>query len=96
MKLLQLKIDNTIVTVTWQNNQSVAALKELAKNGLTINMQEYGGFKQTGMLGSTITSNDARIDVIPAKKEDTIAYNNHILFHSISFVFRFMPAQRKL
>lgn len=59
MKSLELKIDDTIVTVAWEDNSSVNALKELAKDGLTINMHEYGGFEQTGMLGSTITSNDS-------------------------------------
>ena len=74
MKSLELKIDNTIVTVTWEDNTSVNALKELAKDGLTINMHEYGGFEQTGMLGSTITSNDSRIDVVPG---DIVLYNSN-------------------
>ena len=74
MKSLELKIDNTIVTVTWEDNAPVNALKELAKDGLTINMHEYGGFEQTGMLGSTITSNDSRIDVVPG---DIVLYNSN-------------------
>ena len=57
-KTLELKINETIVTVTWEDNPSVTALKELAKDGLTINMHEYGGFEQTGLIGKTITSND--------------------------------------
>ena len=74
MKLLELKIGDTIVTVTWEDNASVNALKELAKDGLTISMHEYGGFEQTGMLGSTITSNDSRIDVVPG---DIVLYNSN-------------------
>ena len=46
---LELKIDNTIVAVTWLDNSSVDALKELAKDGLTINMHKYGSFEQTGI-----------------------------------------------
>lgn len=71
---LELKIDDTIVTVTWEDNPSVNALKELAKDGLTINMHEYGGFEQTGMIGSTITFNDSRIDVVPG---DIVLYNSN-------------------
>ncbi|MBP3712995.1 MAG: hypothetical protein J6I69_00265 [Bacilli bacterium] len=41
---------------------------------LTINMHEYGGFEQTGMIGSTITSNDSRIDVVPG---DIVLYNSN-------------------
>ena len=74
MESLELKIDDIIVTVAWEDNSSVNALKELAKNGLTINMHEYGGFEQTGMLGSTITSNDTRIDVVPG---DIVLYNSN-------------------
>ena len=43
-KTLELKIDNQIIDVTWLDNPSVNSLKELAKDGLTINMHEYGGF----------------------------------------------------
>ena len=74
MKILELKIGDTIVAVTWEDNASVNALKELAKDGLTISMHEYGGFEQTGMLGSTITSNDSRIDVFPG---DIVLYNSN-------------------
>ena len=37
-----LKIDDTEVDVIWTDNDSVRALKNLAKNGLTINMSKYG------------------------------------------------------
>ena len=73
-KTLELKIDNQIIDVTWLDNPSVNALKELAKAGLTINMHEYGGFEQTGLIGKTITSNDSRIDVVPG---DIVLYNSN-------------------
>ena len=81
IKSLELKIDNTIVTVTWLDNSSVNALKELAKDGLIINMHKYSVFEQTGMLGSTISSNDSRIDEVPG---DIVLYNssNIVLYYA--------------
>ncbi|MBO7079563.1 MAG: hypothetical protein J6W64_07130, partial [Bacilli bacterium] len=38
------------------------------------NMEEYGGFEQTGMIGSSIARNDSRIDVIPG---DIVLYNGN-------------------
>lgn len=73
-KTIELKIDNQIVDVYWADNDSVKALKELAKDGLTINMSEYGGFEQTGLIGKTIPSNDTRIDVVPG---DIVLYNSN-------------------
>ena len=73
-KTIELKIDNQIVDVYWANNDSVKALKELAKDGLNINMHEYGGFEQTGLIGKTIPSNDTRIDVVPG---DIVLYNSN-------------------
>ena len=60
-KTLVLKKDNTEVDVFWADNNSVKALKELAKDGLTINMNKYGGFEQVGSLGKTLPSADTRI-----------------------------------
>lgn len=57
-KTIELKIGNTIVDVNWLDNDSVKALKELAKDGLTISMSMYGDFEQVGSLGKTITSSD--------------------------------------
>ena len=73
-KTIELKIDSQIVDVYWADNDSVKALKELAKDGLTINMSEYGGFEQTGLIGKTIPSNDTRIDVVPG---DIVLYNSN-------------------
>lgn len=50
---LTLKIDGIEVDVIWADNDSVKALKNLTKNGLTINMSKYGGFEQVGSIGST-------------------------------------------
>ena len=42
---LTLRIDSIEVDVIWADNDSVEALKNLAKGGLTINMSKYGGFE---------------------------------------------------
>lgn len=58
---LTLKIWNTLVDVLWLDNESVKELKKLAKDGLTIEFHQYGGFEQVGSLGSTIKPNDSSI-----------------------------------
>lgn len=73
-KTIEFKIDSQIVDVLWGDNSSVKALKELAKDGLTINMHEYGGFEQTGSIGHTLPSADTRIDVVPG---DIVLYNSN-------------------
>ena len=66
--------DNQIVDVYWADNDSVNALKELAKDGLTINMSKYGGFEQVGSIGSTLPSADTRITTIPG---DIVLYSSN-------------------
>jgi len=53
-----MRIDGTPVTVSWEKNESVKALRALAANGLTIQMSKYGGFEQVGFIGQTLPSND--------------------------------------
>ena len=55
---LRLYIDGTEVPVTWENNASADALKQLAGDGLTVEMSMYGGFEQVGSLGKTLPKND--------------------------------------
>ncbi len=73
-KIIELKIDNQVIDVFWVDNSSVNALKEFAKDGLTINMHEYGGFEQTGSIGHTLPSADTRIDVVTG---DIVLYNSN-------------------
>ncbi len=56
--IMVMKIDDTKVDVTWENNISVGELKELAADGLTISMSMYGGFEQVGSIGKSITRDD--------------------------------------
>lgn len=55
---MQMKINDTPVTVAWENNESVSALAELAANGLTVQMSMYGGFEQVGSIGQRLPSSD--------------------------------------
>ena len=71
---LTLKIDGIEVDVIWTDNDSVKALKNLAKNGLTINMSKYDGFEQVGSIGSTLPSSDTRITTNPG---DIVLYSSN-------------------
>ena len=60
-KDMQLMIAGTPVTVEWENNESVSALKELCRNGpLSIQMSMYGGFEQVGSIGAPLPRNDVQ------------------------------------
>ena len=69
MKLL---IDGNEVKVKWEDNESVKALNKILP--LEINMEEYGGFEQTGKIGQSITRNDSNINVVPG---DIVLYNGN-------------------
>lgn len=71
---LTLKIGNTLVDVFWLDNESVKDLKKHAKDGLTIELHQYGDFEQTGLLGFTLASNDTNMNVGPG---DIILYNSN-------------------
>lgn len=83
---LTLKIDGIEVDVIWADNDSVKALKNLAKDGLTINMSKYGGFEQVGSIGSTLPSDDTRITTNPG---DIVLYSSnqivifYVLIHGL-------------
>ena len=73
-KTLSLKIGNTEVDVNWLDNDSVTALKKLAKDGITIEMHMYDCFEQVGSLGTSITSADTRITTLPG---DIVLYSSN-------------------
>ena len=59
--MLHLYIDDTEVSITWEDNASVDALKELVAGGpVSIDMSMYGGFEQVGPIGTSIASNDVQ------------------------------------
>ena len=55
---MQMMIGETPVTVAWEDNASVEALKTLAVEGLTIEMSMYGGFEQVGSIGQSLPRDD--------------------------------------
>ena len=57
-EMIQMKIGGTDVEVAWEDNESVAALKELARDGLSIQMSMYGGFEQVGSIGKSLPRDD--------------------------------------
>ena len=55
---MRMKISETNVEVAWEDNESVEALKELARDGLQIQMSMYGGFEQVGSIGKSLPRED--------------------------------------
>lgn len=54
-----MEIGDEAVAVTWEDNESVAALTELLRGQpLSIQMSMYGGFEQVGSLGTSLTRED--------------------------------------
>ena len=54
-----MKIGEETVTVTWEDNESVVALKELLREqSMSIQMSMYGGFEQVGSLGTSLPRDD--------------------------------------
>lgn len=78
---MKMFINDTPVTVEWEDNESVAALKEAVKtNQITIQMSMYGGFEQFGSLGMSLPRNDTRITT---ESGDVILYsgNQMVVFY---------------
>ena len=67
---MTLKIGETEVPVTWEDNPSVEALKEFLP--LTVQMSMYGGFEQVGPIGQEIVSNDEQTKTEPG---DIVLYS---------------------
>ncbi len=57
---MRMCINDTPVEVAWEDNASVAALRELAAEGLTIEMSMYGGFEQVGPIGQRLPREDVQ------------------------------------
>ena len=66
---MQLLIGETEVPVTWEDNASVAALRDLRP--LTIQLSMYGGFEQVGSIGQSIVRDD---------KQTTTNYGDIVLY----------------
>ncbi len=69
-------IGNTKVDVSWEDNDSVRELRELASSGITIQMSMYGGFEQVGSIGQNLTRNDKQTTTEPG---DIVLYSGNQL-----------------
>lgn len=57
--MLKLFINDEEISVTWEENESVKALNNLAEDSpIIIDMSMYGGFEQVGSIGQSIPRND--------------------------------------
>ncbi|MDE7176592.1 MAG: hypothetical protein K2O59_02145 [Lachnospiraceae bacterium] len=57
--IIEMKINGESVVVAWEENESVAALKEiLREQPMNIQMSMYGGFEQVGSLGTSLPRDD--------------------------------------
>ena len=58
---IQLKVNDTPLTVQWEDNETVDALKELLKDApRVLEMSMYGGFEQVGSLGTSLPRGDVQ------------------------------------
>ena len=58
---MNMTIGDTPVSVAWENNASVEALRALCAQGpLTIDLHMYGGFEQVGDIGSSLPRDDTQ------------------------------------
>jgi len=69
---MRMMINDAIVSVAWEDNDAVSALRELAAAGLTIQMSMYGGFEQVGSIGRRL----------PAADEQTTTASGDIVLYS--------------
>ena len=58
---MKLWIGEAAVSVVWEDNDAVRALRKLvAEQPLTIEMSMYGGFEQVGSIGTDLPRNDTQ------------------------------------
>ena len=58
-EMMRFYINDTELEVTWEDNDSVRALKGIASEGpITIGMSMYGGFEQVGGIGQSLPRSD--------------------------------------
>ncbi len=63
---MEMRIGDTAVTVAWEENESVTALRELvAQRPLIIRMSTYGGFEQVGPIGLSLPRSDRQTTTAP-------------------------------
>ena len=75
---MHMTINGKEVRVTWEDNESVRALAELAaESPVTIETSRYGGFEQVGPIGTTLPASDA--DTVTKPGEIALYTSNNIV-----------------
>ena len=75
MRAIRMKINDEIVDVSWEDNESVKALGDLVSGApLTINTSMYGGFEQVGSIGASLPRADAQMTTGPG---DIVLYSGN-------------------
>lgn len=80
-KVIDLYINDSLIDVTWENNEAVEALKEkLEEKDVVINMSMYGGFEQVGPFGFSLPRSDSQMTT---SSGDMVLYsgNQLVLFY---------------
>ena len=73
--VMKLRINDIETKVLWEDNESVAALRELVKAGpLTVQMSPYGGFEQVGPIGQSLPRQDTQTVTEPG---DIVLYSGN-------------------
>lgn len=68
-----LTVDGTELTVTWEDNESVAEIRSYLESGsITATLNRYGGFEQVGSLPQAFTRSDVQITTNPG---DIVLYS---------------------
>jgi len=80
MDELCLSVGDRRLSVEWEDNESVDALKDLAGSEMKINMAMYGGFEQVGSIGTSLPRNDSQMTTSPG---DIVLYsgNQIVIFY---------------
>lgn len=80
MDELVLSVGDKNLSVEWEDNESVDALKDLAGSEMKINMSMYGGFEQVGSIGTSLPRNDSQMTTSPG---DIVLYsgNQIVIFY---------------
>ena len=71
---MRMRIGETDVEVVWEDNETVSALKELARDGLRVQMSMYGGFEQVGSLETSLPRSDVQTTT---KTGDIVLYSGN-------------------
>ena len=70
-----MKINDTEIPVSWEDNEAVAALTALAEKApVAVAMSPYGGFEQVGALGKSLPRNDISTTT---EAGDIVLYNGN-------------------